>query len=278
MNFGVTYSRKINDHLTLGITPKLNFNIAGLQSSDIRLKVEQIRTEFDDDYDELLNGTVEIGMFTNINPEAINGNEFDTDASIFPDNVEDDIRMRNFMKNKSLSIDLGATYELDKWMFSASIIDFGRSSYKKNGYELTGNGNTILIEKNVKVKVGIPTRLYLGASRQFTPKWNYALLLNNNFYKTGSQASATLSLNGFVGSALSTSVSYTAGYKFDNIGIGFRLRFLPGVDMYMVTDNIIQAINYKNAYRLTMAVGINIAAGVMEKNDIEIPVIEEFSF
>ncbi len=101
------------------------------------------------------------------------------------------------------------------------------------------------------------------------------LLLNNNFYQTGSKASATLSLNGFVGSALSTSVSYTAGYKFDNFGIGLRLRFLPGTDLYFVTDNIIQAFNVKNAHRLTMAFGINIAAGVKEKKQIELPVEEE---
>ena len=275
IDFGVTYARKINDHLTLGITPKINFNGAGLRSSDIRLEVDQIKGEYEDDYEVNLTGNVEVGLFTEINPEAIDGNEFDLEASIFPENIEDYLTAGNIIKNKSLSVDIGATYELDKWMFSASILNFGRSSYKTNGYKLTGNGSSVLIDENQKIKIGIPTKIYLGASRQFSPKWNYALLLNNNFYSTGSQASATASLNGFVGSALSTSVSYTAGYKFDNLGIGLRIRLLPGADLYMVTDNIIQAINFKNAYRVTMAFGINIATGVKEKKKTELPETEE---
>ncbi len=273
LDFGVTYARKINDNLTIGITPKINFNIVGLRSSDIRLQVDQIQGEYENDYEANLTGNVEVGLFTNINPDAINGNEFDLESSIFPENLDEEITLRNLLRNKSLSIDMGATYELDKWTFSASILNFGRSSYKTNGYRLTGNGTSELIIENHKIKIGIPTKVFLGASRQFSPKWNYALLLNNNFYSTGSQAAATLSLNGFVGSALSTSVSYTAGYKFDNLGIGLRLRFLPGVDFYMVTDNIIQAINYKNAYRATLAFGINIASGLKNKASNDIPEI-----
>ncbi|MBN2637077.1 MAG: hypothetical protein JXR61_12460 [Prolixibacteraceae bacterium] len=278
ISFGATYSKKIDEHLTLGITPKINFNYMGLSSSDVRLNVELIESEFESDYETSLNGNVEVGLFTNINPDAINGNEFDLEAPLFPDNFEEDITVKDILKNKSLSIDLGATYELEKWTFSASILNLGKSTYKTNGYKLTGNGNSVLISENHKIKIGIPTRIYLGALRQFAPKWNYALLLNNNFYSTGSQASATVSLNGFVGSALSTSVSYTAGYKFDNFGLGLRMRFLPGVDMFMVTDNIIQLINSKNAHRLTMAFGINIAAGVKEKKEIKLPEIENLKF
>lgn len=61
---------------------------------------------------------------------------------------------------------------------------------------------------------------------------------------------------------LSTSFSYTAGYKFDNIGLGFRLRFFPGMDLFFVTDNVIQVLSYKKAYRMSGAVGINFAVGI----------------
>jgi hypothetical protein len=271
INFGATYARKIDDHLTIGITPKINFNLAGLSTSKLRLSMDLIETEYGDrDYEESYYGDINLGLFTEINPDAIDGNELIIGEPLLPDGWEEELNLRN----KSLSLDIGATYEIDKWMFSASILNIGRSSYKRNGYKLSGNGNSVLVNENEKIKIGIPAQIYIGASRQFAPKWNYALLLNNNFYNTGSEASATVSLNGFVGSALSTSVSYTAGYKFDNLGLGFRLRFLPGVDMFMVTDNIIQAFNYKNAYRLTMAFGINIAAGIMDKNQIELPEIE----
>lgn len=115
------------------------------------------------------------------------------------------------------------------------------------------------------ISIDIPAKIYLGAMRQFSQKWNYGLVLNNNFYSTGPFSTATVSLNGHVGRMLSTSFSYTTGYKFDNLGIGLRLRFFPGMDLYVVTDNVIQAIDFKNAYRLSAAFGINISFGV--KND-----------
>ncbi len=279
LNFGVTYSRKINENLTLGITPKINFNVAGLKTHNISYQIDMTRDEYGNkEYEHTINGNVDLGLFTEINPDAITGNEFDIEKDLLPDNWEEDLTLRNIMKNKSLTLDLGATYEIEKWTFSASILNIGRSSWKRNGYKLSGNGgSTILISDNEKIKVGIPAKIYIGALRQFSPKWNYAILLSNNFYNTGSEAAATISLNGFVGSALSTSVSYTAGYRYDNFGIGLRMRFLPGTDLYFVTDNIIQAFNVKNAYRLTMAFGINIAVGVKEKKQIELPQEEELN-
>ena len=75
---------------------------------------------------------------------------------------------------------------------------------------------------------------------------------------------------------ISTSVSYTAGYKFNNIGFGLRLRFLPGTDLYFVTDNIIQVFSPKIAYRLTAAFGINVSIGFSDKiKETNTPVFEE---
>ena len=70
-----------------------------------------------------------------------------------------------------------------------------------------------------------------------------------------------MNANGMI-SLKSASISYTAGYKYDNPGLGLRLRFLPGVDLYAVTDNLIQAFNYKNAYRISASAGVNISIGV----------------
>ena len=269
MNFGITYSRKINEHLTLGITPRINFNMAGISTSDISFKVEKEETSVDDnnesDYSQTLSGEVFLGLPTKINPKAVDNGELIFDEGLLPENWTDDNSLSRMMKDKSLMVDIGATYEFEKWTFSASILNIGSSVYKTDGYFLSGNNDKVLVSSSEKVKISIPTKLYIGAMRQFSPKWNYALLFNNNFYSSGSVATATASLNGYIGRALSTSVSYTAGYKFNNLGIGLRIRFLQGSDLYFVTDNIIQAFNYKNAYRLTAALGINIAIGVKDK-------------
>lgn len=273
MNFGVTYSRKINQNLTLGLTPRINFNVAGLDTKNLYYRVDYNDPDLDldeDEYEHTYSGEVSLGLPTEINPDAVDNGELNGDEGILPENWEEELTFGRMLKDKSFTIDLGATYVLNKWTFSASLLNIGNSSFKTDAYLLNGKDDKVLVDKTSKIKIGIPPRLFLGAVRQFNPKWNYALLFSNSFFSTGSVPSATVSLNGYVGSALSASVSYTAGYKFTNLGLGFRLRFLPGTDLFVVTDNIIQAINYKNAHRITASAGINIAIGANKKDYEEI--------
>lgn len=273
MNFGVTYSRIINEHLTLGITPRINFNQAAIKTSNLYYKIDYIEPEINSDEDEYVqsySGEAIVGLPAEINPNAVENGELVLDEGLLAEDWQDDITVGSVLKNKSLMIDLGAVYQLDKWTFSASLLNLGSSSFQNNAYTLTGNNDKVLVTEENKIKIGIPVKFYAGVMRQFSPKWNYALLFNNNFYSTGSVASATASLNGYIGSALSASVSYTAGYKYDNLGLGLRFRFLPGTDLFFVTDNILQAFNYKNAYRLTAAAGINIAIGIREETQIPV--------
>ncbi|RIH65361.1 hypothetical protein D1164_09530 [Mariniphaga sediminis] len=264
LSLGFTYSHIIDDNLTLGITPHINFNLMGIQTKNISYSVNRQEMGNDDyDYDQSFTGEVILGLYGEINPDAVEGNILNLEEGLLPDNWPENTRFSDLFRNKSLSLDIGATYKLNEWMFSASVLNIGASHWKTNGYILNGNSNDeITIRENEKIKIGIPPQIYLGAKRQFSEKWNYAFLFHNTFYKGGSNASATLSLNGEIGKILSTSVSYTAGYKFDNIGLGFRLRFLPGTDLFFITDNVIQSINYKNAYRLSAAVGINLSFGI----------------
>lgn len=277
ISMGFSYSRVINERLTLGIRPVVNFNTFGLKTSGINYKITRdevfYNEEFGDetyqysevDYSKSFAGNVTLGMPVPINPDAISGNELDLDEDLFPENWEKEVGFSDLLKNSSLTFDLGATYQLRDWTFSASLLNIGTSKWRSNAYQLEGINNddeeVTYIEEKDKIKVGIPAKLYLGAKQQFSPKWNYALLLSNTFYSTGSNASATLSLNGHVGSMLSTSISYTAGYKFNNVGLGLRLRFFPGTDLYFVTDNLLQLFNYENTYRATASFGINISIG-----------------
>jgi len=277
ISMGFTYSRVFNEKLTLGIRPVINFNTFGLKTSGINYKITRNEIQYtgnsynettdynEVDYSKSFTGNVTLGMPVPINPNAINGNELDLDEDLFPEEWAEDVSFNDLLKNSSLTLDLGATYQSGDWTFSASLLNIGTSKWKSNAYQLNGIRNddkeVTYIEEKDKIKVGIPAKLYLGAKRQFSPKWNYALLLNNTFYGTESNASATLSLNGHIGSMLSTSISYTAGYKFNNIGLGLRLRFFPGTDLYFVTDNLLQLFNYKNIYRATASVGINISIG-----------------
>jgi hypothetical protein len=276
-NFGVTYSRKINENLTLGITPRINFNMFGINTKDLYFRVDYNDIDLHpekDEYEESYSGEIDLALPVPINPDAVENGELVGDVGILPEDWIEEITLGRILKDKSFMMDFGATYELDKWTFSASLLNVGLSKFKKDAYLLTGIEDKVLVDKAEKIKIGVPAKLFIGAKRQFSPKWNYALLFSNFFYSAGMVPAATASLNGYVGSALSASVSYTAGYKYNNLGLGLRLRFLPGTDLFFVTDNIIQVFNYKNAYRLTAAAGINIAIGAnkRETTEIDVPV------
>lgn len=262
LSYSFTYSRQINENLTVGISPKINYNHFGIQTKDIGYIIELEKTEFDKDYNQYPLGEVLLGMPVEINPESIQNNELNLDEDNITGDWPENANWSDFQRNATLAIDLGATYKLKEWTFSASILNIGASKWRTNGYHLEGNNDETIYIEEEKIRLGIPAKIYLGVNRQFAPNWNYGMVLNNTFYKSGSMATATASLNGYVGKMLSTSVSYTAGYKFDNLGLGLRLRFLPGTDMFFVSDNIIDLFNYRKANLFSAAFGISINVGI----------------
>lgn len=263
MNIGINYSRRLNENLTIGINPNINYNLAGIKTKNLSYVVD-IESEDEygyHEYNETISGEAVLGLPVQINQNAISNNELNLEQGLLPDNWVEELKISDLFRNGNFSVNLGATYQFNKWDFSASILNLGTSAWKRDAYRLVGNNDIIRVYEE-KVKIGIPPKIYLGASRQFSPRWNYGVVLENTFFPGKSMAAATLSLNGAVGRMLSTSFSYTAGYKFDNVGLGFRLRFFPGMDLFFVTDNIIQVLSYKKAYRMSGAVGINFAVGI----------------
>ncbi len=262
LSVGLTYSRRINENFTIGISPHINYNVLGIKTDKINyiIDIDEIN-ESGREYDITFEGEAVLGLPFEINEEAINGDELILAAGIIPGNWEEELSISDIMHNRSFSLDLGGTYTLDKWFISASFLNIGMSRWKINGYELKGNNDSIRITGQERIGIGIPPKLYLGITRQFSPKWNYGILLNNSFYSVGANTSATVSLNGDIGDILSTSFSYTFGYKYNNFGLGFRVRFFPGADLYFVTDNLIQIFTYREAYRFSAAFGINVNFG-----------------
>ncbi len=270
MNIGFNYIRKLNEHLTIGINPNLNSHLAGIKAKDLKYVVEiESKDHYGvKEYNETFTGEAVLGLPVEINSEAITDGKLDLDEGLLSENWDEDLELSDMFTNTNFSINLGAVYQLNQWNLSASLLNIGAGSWKRNAYRLEGTEDDILISTE-KIKIGIPPKIYLGAARQFSPRWNYGLMIGNTFFPGKSLASATLSLNGAVGRMLSTSFSYTAGYKFDNFGLGFRLRFFPGMDVFFVTDNLVQATSYKKSYRMSGSVGINISTGL--KNYLNTP-------
>jgi len=111
--------------------------------------------------------------------------------------------------------------------------------------------------------------MYLGVNYQLSPKWNTGLLVKNVMYENDNKSSVTLSLNGNIWRILSTSISYTNAYSYNNLGLGIKLRILPGSDLFVVTDNLNQLIKYEKAQLASVAFGINLAFGVKQKAEVQ---------
>jgi hypothetical protein len=263
----VTFAKSLTEKLTVGITPKLIGAWGGISSERLNLEVEEVEER---EYETTFDGKVWVGLPIPINPLAVKQNgELDTDQDILEEDWAENFSAGNLFQDPSLAIDLGVNYQLNRqWSFSASLIDIGKSSWKKHAYYLTYDGETSRVEDDQKLKLKIPAKLFVGANYVLSPSWNAGLLYRNVFYESGSSQSATLSLNGYIGRMLSTSFTYTAAKRFDNLGFGLRLRFLPGTDLFLVTDNILHAINYKNIQYSTLAFGINLALGVRAHGDM----------
>lgn len=263
----VTFAKPLTEKLTVGISPKLIGALGGISSERLNLEVEEVEEQ---EYENNFDGKVWVGLPIPINPLAVKENgELDTDQDILEEDWAEELSVGNLFQDLSLAIDLGVNYQLNQqWSFSASLIDIGKTSWKKYAYYLTYDGETSRVEDDQKLKLKIPSKLFIGANYVLSPSWNAGLLYRNVFYESGSSQSATLSLNGYIGRMLSTSLSYTAAKRFDNLGLGLRLRILPGTDFFMVTDNILHAINYKNIQYSTFAFGINLALGVRAHGDM----------
>jgi len=270
----VTWTRQFGEKLTIGISPKFIFAMVGLTSDNLNLKVNKlVNGDYDEEnYETKYSGNMLIGLPVAINPEAINDKgEFDPEKSPVSDDwFKDYSHGKIFSGNGSFAFDLGANYQLnEKISFAASLTDIGSTRWKKNGYLLQGADTTFKVIKDRKLNMTIPTKLYFSAKYQFSPRWNTGLMVRNMFSQLDHYTSATLSLNGYIGRMLSTSVSYTAGNTYDNLGLGIRLRFLPQMDFYVVTDNVLAAFNYKGIQNASVALGINMTVGLKKKDKVK---------
>jgi hypothetical protein len=262
LSIGFAYSRKITKNFTLGISPHLNLNLMSLKSSNLSYTLNEVMEDaYSIKFKSTLAGKAQLGVPFDLNPNALNGEQLDLNQNIFPDHILNELNLSNLLKNKSFSLDVGGTFTVNKWTLSASILNFGSSSLHTKGYDITGDNNeTLLAKKTDNLSIGIPTKILLGLSQQFSPKWNCGILLRNTTYNWITEKSATVSLNGSIGRMFSTSVSYTAGTKFNDLGLGIRMRSFFG-DTYLLTDNITQLVNLKNTNRLTFSAGMNFDFG-----------------
>lgn len=264
----VTWSRQIGDHFTVGISPKLIGGIGALKSSSLNARITKVlvEEEFGNyyEYETDFSGSALVGLPVPVNQEAIGpDNELNDDVGLLPDDWAELYGPGKLFQNAGLAFDIGMQYRMnERWHFSASLLDLGNTSWKKYGYRIEFNQNAGKIFDKQTFSVKIPAKLYAGASYSLSSRWNAGMLMRHIFHEEEGFTSATLSLNGYIGRMLSTTFSYTASHTLNNLGVGLRMRILPGTDLYAVTDNVLQMINYRESQHATVAFGMNMLFGL----------------
>lgn len=306
--YGLGYSRKINDKLTIGGKVKYLYGMENISTENANISLTTDPNDFS------------ITAKTNVN---IRTSGLDTGSlNGISKNVPGYLTKR---PNNGMGIDLGGTYKLtDKILLSASMVDLGFIKWRNvdnsntiiqsnssnpnfvyrgvdlNSFIGNSSGNSLqkisdTLQKSLKVDsthstytTRLSTQIYLGGNYKLNEKTNAGLLFYGQFYDKIIHPALALSFNQRLGRWLNYSVSYSMyNRSYNNVGLGMGLNLGP-VQLYMVSDNVLGAVFPQNAKNLQLHFGINLTFGrkldkdkdgISDKKDKcpDVPGIKEFN-
>ncbi len=193
--------------------------------------------------------------------------------------------------NLGFGADLGATYQLDtKWSFGASLVNVGFINWKSNtanhqskgSYTFEGINNDSLFssksfdidtdqlldsitntfkftETHEAYHTGLPAQLYLTAYYQLARKTTATAMLNASFIAPGIQKGLALGIRQDAGRWLQVSATYSMQARsYNNLGFGLAINTgRKGLQLYMVSDNVMAALNPGGAKVANIRTGLN---------------------
>lgn len=268
-NFYVGYQHKfMKDRLILGARVKY---IIGQQNSWVQrmqADIESNNTSF--------NVNTDILVRTSGTASFIDGADLDDPLSLAMPN------------NNGIGLDFGGYFKLnDHWNFSASVLDLGsitwrdnnrdyisKGSYSFEGIEVDysdenpGSGGEYVLDSIKKAfdfqevdgqayTKPLMTRFFASANYQFSDKHAVGVLYHGR--KWGDEFFSDYSFN-YQG-RWSRTFQFIASYSivngtYNNLGAGFDLK-LGAVQLYVISDNILDAIMYENLQTTNLRFGIN---------------------
>lgn len=193
-------------------------------------------------------------------------------------------------QNNGIALDLGFNYELnDHWQISGSILDWGSVEWTQNNRQFTSKGryefdgvdmdfsddnfqdnyeatlDSLEQELNFQDTAGIAyerklaRQIYAGVNWKINEKQTLGALYHARLWEGQTYHDIGLTYR----AKLARWFQLTAGYSiingtYSNVGLGFDLRLGP-VQLYVITDNLLGALNYQNTYTTSANVGLNLA-------------------
>jgi len=274
--YGAAVSHQLSDKWRLGARVKYLYGMENIYT-------EKMDIEFNTDPE-----TYALTANTNF---AVRTSGFD-----IPDDEDESFASYlNNRDNRGLALDLGAYYQLNERLnLSASLIDwgyirwtefnknyYGEGSFSYDGIEINSftqdlelgdetSFDRVLdsLEEELGIQEGsgnytspLVTKVYLGANYAIDDYSNVGFLMRNDIFLSRVRPSFSLSYS----RQLNRWISFTGVYSslnntFDNLGLGVSLN--PGpVQFYLMTDNIIGAIQPQHARNVHLRFGVNLIFG-----------------
>ena len=199
-------------------------------------------------------------------------------------------------KNVGWAVDLGATYQLtDRLQLGFSILDLGGIKWANNAkeynlslgsatFESLGETNWnsanpkvdaladslnkyfIAERKDIpKYRTQLPKQMYLTATYQLHRSAQATGIIFSEQFNGRVMPGFTAAVHKDFGRRIGASLSYTAiNNSYANVGAGMSFRLTP-FQLYVVTDNVIGALNRKEHQVLNARAGLNLMFGTIKK-------------
>jgi hypothetical protein len=203
---------------------------------------------------------------------------------------------QNLKGNGGWGLDMGATYQAgDRLQFGLSVQNLGVINWKSGAREYRVNKASVEfdafgeedieneserfenamdqisesfkpVESDIAgYRTGMPTRLYFNTTYQLHRSVHASGILFTEVYQGRLMPGVTAAIHKDFGRRLGAAFSYTAiNGSYANLGTGLSFRLTP-FQLYVVTDNVLAGLDYKNARNANVRLGMNLMFGTTKK-------------
>ncbi len=284
--FAITFARELNKKMSIGITGKMLFGLAGVKTSGLNfvggMPIEGNQIDMD------ASGKVHISAPVSIDIQNNNGYQM-----FAKDNFDLNNYFSNF-GNPGLAVDLGfSSHVSEKLELSASIVDLGFIAWTKDVTTFTENGHFLYSgvdlnnptnspptttnvkklfsdlynsmrdaflpeESNSSFVSLLPVKLYLAGEYKLGGGFALGGLARFRMFNNMIHSSFTASANARITKNLSMSASYSAMEStYDNFGFAAAYK-LGIVQLYAASDNVPAFFLPTTARNANLRFGINL--------------------
>ncbi|PWJ44065.1 DUF5723 family protein [Sediminitomix flava] len=282
-------SRKINDKLNIGVNFNLLMGQAAFSMNQASLKVRQGLASENYAISTESNASAYTAGYAN----TVDLTEGSVSADDFIDSfMEDPVGSAFSTSNMGFTVDLGATYQFtEKLFFEASVRNLGKQiTFKKDlqkysvelndeslafdgidPAELTSGGELSFIDtddlysfendgETGEFTIALPTTYMAGARYELTRTTTTGAMLSGTSYRDDFFTTFAMSIDQEVGDFIGLGFNYAINKFGHQVGTAVTVG-LPGIKVYLATDNALAAVKALDAKTVNLRAGVTLNFG-----------------